>query len=234
MKRLFTYLTAAVFSVASFAQDIAFQLGDGTLIENGATVTTGVHLDDTGLLYKTDVALKNLTETDQGVFLTMKAVTGTSMICCYGGCVTAEAGKTVEKQGILYAGVIEDLQIEANAFMVMGYVTNTVELTAWTSTNPDAKITATVTFSNDPEVLSVESETVRKNTVVVKDNVLQYNFVSAGKRLIQLYDVAGQLAKSYAVTGESGIISLEGMSKGLYLYSVSGDGLTNCGKVLVK
>lgn len=233
MKRIFTFLTAALFGLANFAQDIAFQLGDGTLIENGATVVTKGHPDATGLQLGAGVYLKNLTDTDLGVFLTMKSVTGTNSICCYGGCVTINAGSSAEKQGLLSAGGVEDLLIDANTFMVMGYITNTVELTAWTAAKPDEKITATVTYTNDP-VLGVEHETVKKNAVFVKDNVLQYSFVNAENRQIKLFDVAGKLAKSYVVADESGSISLEGMTKGLYLYSVSVGGHTICGKVLVK
>ena len=114
-------------------------------------------------------------------------------------------------------------------------VTRTVEVTVWTDKNPDEKIVATVTYTNDPTLLAVENVEISASTVYAKDGVLYCNFADAANRQLQLFNVAGHLCKEIRLISEAESLSLEGLTKGLYIYRVIEAGKNaESGKFLVK
>ena len=112
--------------------------------------------------------------------------------------------------------------------------TCTIEITVWTDKKPEEKVSATVTFTNDP-ALSIENTEVVAPVIYAKDNVLYCNFADAANRQLQVFDVAGKLWKNVRLNSESETLPLEGRAKGLYIYRVMEAGKPAIsGKFLVK
>lgn len=254
MKKFFTLLAAILCGATSFAQSLQLETKDGMIIENGSTVTIKSEMIDVeGYWGQMDphIYLKNLTDSDQGVFAIMKVVEAKKVypqICGIGGCLPTSADKpvaTIETE-ILEASSAIDLQIHLQYYPMYypDYVnildTCTIELTVGVgkSDNPSEVITATITFTNDPEVLkaaSISNTSVTANKVRAEGNVLYCNFVDANARQLQVFDVAGQMKKNVRLNSESTSYSLEGMAKGIYLYRVvEGGKNVLSGKFLVK
>lgn len=240
MRKIFTLLAAMVCSFASFAQDIQLETKDGQVIENGSTVTIQGEMLDMMIYgqFESNLYVKNLTDKNQGVFAEMKAVTGDSQICWGGSCVPVQAGGShTTGMGVVSANSSTSLLIES-LVMTPGYmdavVTRTIEITVWTDKKPDEKVSATVTFTNDP-ALSIENTEMVAPIVYAKDNVLYCQFADAANRQLQVYDVAGKLWKNVRLTSESASLPLEGRTKGLYIYRVMEAGKpVVSGKFLVK
>ena len=238
MKKIFTLLAAMVCSFASFAQDIQLETKDGQVIENGSTVTIHGEMEDMMIWgqFNSNLHVRNLTEKNQGVYATMKVISGSSQICWGGSCVPVMAGNShTTGMGVVSANSSSSLLIETlvmDADFMNAIVTCTIEITVWTDKNPDEKISATVTYTNDP-VLGIENTEVASPVVYAKDNVLYCNAVANAQ--LQVYNVAGHLCKSIRLNSESEILSLEGMTKGVYIYRVLGAGKPAVsGKFLVK
>ena len=240
MRKIFTLLAAMVCSFASFAQDIQLETKDGQVIENGSTVTIQGEMLDMMIYgqFESNLYVKNLTDKNQGVFAEMKAVTGDSQICWGGSCVPVQAGGShTTGMGVVSANSSTSLLIES-LVMTPGYmdavVTRTIEITVWTDKKPNEKVSATVTFTNDP-ALSIENTEMVAPIVYAKDNVLYCQFADAANRQLQVYDVAGKLWKNVRLTSESASLPLEGRTKGLYIYRVMEAGKpVVSGKFLVK
>ena len=240
MRKIFTLLAAMVCSFASFAQDIQLETKDGQLIENGSTVTLHSEMVDMmvwGQL-NAEIYVRNLTEQKQGVIAEMKVVSGGDTQICWGGsCVGVAVGETYKTgMGLLDATISADLKIES---LITGdfkgtIATRTIEITVWTDKKPEEKVSATVTFTNDP-ALSIEEVKETSAKVYAKDNVLYCQFADAANRQLQVYNVAGNLCKDIRLTSESESLSLEGIAKGLYIYRVMEAGKkAESGKFLVK
>lgn len=240
MKRFFTLVAVAMCCAFVYAQDLTFQLRNGQTLENGAIVTVEGYLDETGMfeLYA-GIYLQNLRSDSTDVVVSMKALKGDSQICGLTTCKKLVEGQTEERQGKVAPKEPVDLEIGVDIMMDImmnpaALFTRTVEVSAWTVAEPDKKITAIVTFTNDPAVLGVE-KVASDARIYAKDNVFYYNFANAGVRELQLFDVAGQPCKSVRLESEQGSFSVEGMNKGLYLYRVTEKGVNlHSGKVLVK
>ena len=240
MRKIFTLLAAMVCSFASFAQDIQLETKDGQVIENGSTVTLHSEMVDMmvwGQL-NAEIYVRNLTEQKQGVIAEMKVVSGGDTQICWGGsCVGVAVGKNYTTGiGPLDATTSADLKIES---LITGdfkgvIATRTIEITVWTDKKPNEKVSATVTFTNDP-ALSIENTEMVAPIVYAKDNVLYCQFADAANRQLQVYDVAGKLWKNVRLTSESASLPLEGRTKGLYIYRVMEAGKpVVSGKFLVK
>ena len=240
MRKIFTFLAAMMCSFASFAQDIQLETKDGQVIANGSTVTVGSEMLDMSIWgqLNAEIYVRNLTEQKKGIIAEMKVVSGGDTQICWGGsCVTVAVGQSYTTGiGPLNAGTSADLKIES---LITGnfrdvVVTRTIEITVWTDKNPDAKVSATVTFTNDP-ALSIEEVKATPAKVYAKDNVLYCQFADAADRQLQVYNVAGNLCKDIRLTSESESLPLEGMAKGVYIYRVMEAGKkAESGKFLVK
>ena len=240
MRKFFTLLAAMACSFASFAQDIQLETKDGQVIENGSTVTIKGEMLDMMIYgqFESNLYVKNLTDKNQGVYAEMKAVTGDTQICWGGSCVPVQAGAShTTGMGLVNAGASTSLLIES-LIMTPGYmdaaVSRTIEITVWTDKKPEEKVSATVTFTNDP-TLSIENTEISSPIVYAKDNVLYCQFADAANRQLQVYDVAGKLWKNVRLTSENESLPLEGRTKGLYIYRVMEAGKpVVSGKFLVK
>ena len=238
MRKIFTLLAAMVCSFASFAQDIQLETKDGQVIENGSTVTIHGEMEDMMIWgqFNSNLHVRNLTDKKQGVYATMKVVSGTSQICWGGSCVPVMVGNShTTGMGVVDAESSSSLLIETlvmDADYMNAIVSCTIEITVWTDKNPDQKVSATVTYTNDP-ASGIESTEVNSPVVYAKDNVLYCN--AAANAQLQVYNVAGNLCKNIRMTSESESLSLEGLNKGIYIYRVLEAGKSAVsGKFLVK
>lgn len=240
MKKFFILLVVAMCCSFAYAQELAFQIRNGQTLEDGAVVTVEGYLDETGMfeLYA-GILLQNQQNDSTDVVVKMKALKGNSQICGLTNCTQLKEGETEERSGTLAPNELVDLAIGVDIMMDImmdpnALFTRTVEVSAWTKANPEQKITATVTFTNDPAVLGVET-VVSDARIYAKDNVFYYKFANAGVRELQLFDVAGKPCKSVRLASEQGSFSVEGMNKGFYLYRVTEKGARlQSGKVLVR
>ena len=240
MRKIFTILAAMMCSFASFAQDIQLETKDGQVIANGSTVTIKGEMVDMMVWgqFESNLYVRNLTDNKQGVYATMKAVSGDAQICWGGSCTpVAEGGSFTTGMGLVSASSSTSLLIET-LVMTPGFMdavlTRTIEITVWTDKDPNTKVSATVTFTNDP-ALSIEDVKATPAKVYAKDNVLYCQFADVANRQLQVYNVAGNLCKNIRLTSESESLSLEGMAKGVYIYRVMEAGKkTESGKFLVK
>ena len=239
MKKIFTLLAAMVCSFASFAQDIQLETKDGQVIENGSTVTIHGEMEDMMIMgqFNSNLYVRNLTDKKQGVYVKMKVLSGGSVqICWKPTCTIVAVGNEYETgMDVVDANSSASLQIET-LVMDPGFmdavITRTIEVTIWTDKNSDQKVSAIVTFTNDP-VLGIESAEVASPVVYAKDNVLYCN--AAANAQLQIYNVAGHLCKNIRLNSEAESLSLEGMTKGVYIYRVLGTGKPAVsGKFLVK
>ncbi|MBP3552215.1 MAG: T9SS type A sorting domain-containing protein [Bacteroidaceae bacterium] len=241
MRKVFTLLVAMACSFASFAQDIQLETKDGQVIENGSTLTVRSEMVDMMVWGQldADIYVRNLTEQKQGVIAEMKVVSGGDTQICWGnGCVIVPVGNSYTTgMGVVSASSSASLLVES-LVMTPGYmdavVTRTIEITVWTDKKPNEKVSATVTFTNDP-TLSIGNTEITSPIVYAKDNVLYCQFADAANRQLQVYDVAGKLWKNVRLTSENESLPLEGRTKGLYIYRVMEAGKpVVSGKFLVK
>ena len=238
MKKIFTLLAAMVCSFVTFAQDIQLETASGQVIANGSTVTVHGEMEDMMIWgqLNSNLCVRNLTDKKQGVFATMKVISGNSQICWGGSCVPVMEGNSYTTgMGVVDANSSTSLLIETlvmDADFMNAIVSCTIEITIWTDKNPDEKISATVTYTNDP-TLNIENTEVASPVVYAKDNVLYCN--AAANSQLQVFNVAGHLCKSIRLTSESESLSLEGLTKGIYIYRVLEAGKSAVsGKFLVK
>jgi len=234
MKKIFTLFVAAMCVSISFSQNLVFELLDGTVLENGADLLVAGHDVPENLELEAGLCVRNLTSKKTGLNVKTKAVSGSMQVCFGGTCTPLFEGSESEKKGIIDAEELVDLKIGVSTFMVTGYITRTVEVTAWLDSAVDEVITIRLTYTNDP-ALSIENTEMVAPIVYAKDNVLYCQFADAANRQLQVYDVAGKLWKNVRLTSESASLPLEGRTKGLYIYRVMEAGKpVVSGKFLVK
>lgn len=71
--------------------------------------------------------------------------------------------------------------------------------------------------------------------LIFANNQASYSFGQAAPRVLQLFSVDGKLALSKALAGSNGSVSLEGLSKGVYVYNVLENGKEQfSGKTVLK
>ena len=240
MRKIFTLFAAMVCSMTMFAQSLQLETKSGRVIANGSTVTVEgemIDLMQMGML-EANLYVRNLTETGVSVVAQMKSVSGESQFCFGGSCTPIPVGTiSAEKSDAVLANSAISLAIESVIMEPVAgkYFSRTIEVIAWVKGSPDDKVSAIVTFTNDPAAANIESTEVQAASVFAKGNVLYYSFANAADRQLQVFDVTGHIQKDIRLNSEAGSFSLEGMTKGLYIYRVAEAGKKIVsGKFLVK
>lgn len=240
MRKFFTLLAAMVCSFVSFAQDIQLETKDGQVIKNGSTVTVKGEMVDyiAWGQFDSHLYVRNLTDKKQGVFAHVKAIEGNGQICFGNGCIPLmmAGAEATSGMGVVDPQTATSLLIDCLIYgdYMNAVVTRTVKVSIWTDKKPEEKITATVTYTNDP-TLNIENTEVSAPVIYAKDGVLYCNFAESANRQLQLFNVAGHLCKNIRLTSEAESFSLEGLTKGLYIYRVIEAGKkADSGKFLVK
>lgn len=237
MKKIFTFFATALCSLALFSQTVQLETKDGQVIKNGEVVSVKADMDVDVMMLKPHLFVRNLTDKNIKASAQIKVISGNDISICYQACSIVPEGQTSpEKTDLVNANSAKDLQIESFMmdpdFLNKSY-SRTVEVSVWNTDVPTDKVTATVTYTYEPSL--IESTEVESASVYANGNVLYYSFADATDRQLQVFDVTGHLQKDIRLTSEAGGLSLEGMTKGLYIYRVAEAGKKIVsGKFLVK
>lgn len=244
MKKIFTLCMLAVLAVAQMsAQKVKitcdgkdYELnGNNVVINFTKTMPAGnkVILGDLNEPQITNISQEDLTI--DGILNTSKnAYNDVFEWCGFDNLCTAVVGGRAEKNGLKLApGASSDLQVH-------------------TKVTPGAYDTYTATiklFNNYDEVLGnlvlvynytdptagINGVTIETTHATVANNQFIYNFETAAERTISLFSADGKLAKRLNTTAQSGELSLNGLQKGAYIYTIAQQGQPIIsGKALVK
>lgn len=231
MKKIYIIAAAALMAAGAQAQKITFYDIDGKAIAADATVisnntTKWIDYGDNGVDYAFDPEIT--IEGDQKGTLTVTAQSDVQVsLCCGGACV---AGTSITKDAVeIEPGIKVPLQLE-----LQGYTnskdevvpTATVNVTAKYNGN-DASAVSIKVIMNDKggavAILEADGKYVR-----AINGGLAYDLAEATE--VAVYDMAGRAVLATELQG-SGILSTEGLQKGIYVYTV---GNRQGGKVIVK
>lgn len=249
MKKLFTSFLAVTAALAAWAEAPVL-LFRGQPVEAGKTYESGYVADifeDGGVVlmasYVQDAHLSLSGTKGAETVLEVKASESVQVCGITGQCV---AGTDVVKTGALGTNdviaesgndVTIDLRIDKLNDDYTGmedpatFVHNiTVEVTAYYSSSPNDKATATVLMRNVPESEISGIAAVGNDFTSVKlgyGNTLEYNAAQPTK--LDIYSTSGSLVMSRKIYS-TGSISLDSLHPGVYIYSANG----TAGKILVR
>lgn len=148
------------------------------------------------------------------------------------GC-TAVIGGRAEKTGLKLApSKSSALQVHTKVLTgAYGTYTATIKL----YNNYDEKLGILVLVYNYADPTGINGVTVETTHATVANNQFIYSFESAADRTISLFCTDGKLAKRITTKAKSGELSLNGLQKGAYIYTIAQEGQTIIsGKALVK
>lgn len=240
MKKLFTILTSLLCCTWSMAQSLSFTC-DGKTIENGSTFISDkaniIEIPGLGTQaqFFPEVCIKSNKEAN--VVVTLTAEDQPVQFCAFdNNCVIAHPGSSVTKTGALKAGVDTNLQIEYIPEFSLDASNFTADATieAYYEGDESSKISIKLIMSNDPAVTPVENVNSDKNTVSYDGETLYYAFNNNAAHTLNVYTTDGKLAMQTALNGQNGNVSLNILSKGIYVYQITGEAAPVYGKIIVK
>ena len=222
--RKFTFLAALAFVAGGANAQIEFVHND-EIVEDGATVViTELHaLSETYFQVKSDVMLKN-TGTEAVEYTlsvtTLKNSAALQFSCCgYGTCQFLEIGMPRTYSSTIGPGEEFDPQVDIqNPWNPADAVQATLR---YELTYGDVTKTVTAEVNYDPTV-SIDDVNAEKS-VFVAGNQVVYSFDAPAARQLNVYSVTGALVKQEALES-AGMVSLQALGKGIYLYEVVENG----------
>ena len=159
--------------------DIQLETKDGQVIKNGSKVSVNAEMVDMMIWgqVESNIYVRNLTGKSQGVYASVKTISGDAQICWGGSCVPLSEGAShTTGLGLVSANssaslLIESLVMESNYMSVP--VTRTVEVTVWTDSKPEEKYTAIVTYYYTPSYFDTNTRPVatRSNASILRSNL---------------------------------------------------------------
>ena len=159
--------------------DIQLETKDGQVIKNGSKVSVNAEMVDMMIWgqVESNIYVRNLTGKSQGVYASVKTISGDAQICWGGSCVPLSEGAShTTGLGLVSANssaslLIESLVMESNYMSVP--VTRIVEVTVWTDSKPDEKYTAIVTYYYTPSYFDTNTRPVatRSNASILRSNL---------------------------------------------------------------
>ena len=222
LMRKFTFLAAlALMAGGASAQSVDFVHNDEVLAD-GATVKVTELYNLSGDYYylNPEVNLRNTGEEAVDFTLAVSNLEGELLAFCgMGGCVAPMPGVPVEKSGTIHPNETIDLEVHTMAFWnpaEAGYSKVSYELTYG-----DVTKTVTAEVDYDPTV-SIDDVNAEKS-VFVAGNQVVYSFDAPAARQLNVYSVTGALVKQEALES-AGMVSLQALGKGIYLYEVVENG----------
>ena len=246
MKKIFTLCMLAVLAVAQLsAQKLKvtcegkdYELnGDSVVINFTKAMPMGnkVMLGDMMEPIITNISSETLT-IDGSLSTSKNAYNKVFQWCGFDDLCTNVTGGHAEKTGLkLEPGKSSALQVHAEVSTgAYGTYTATIKL----YNNYDEKLGILVLVYNyaDPASINgINGVTVETTHATVANNQFIYSFESAADRTISLFCADGKLAKRITTKAKSGELSLNGLQKGAYIYTIAQEGQTIIsGKALVK
>lgn len=219
-KLLLATLLAAGAMVPMAAQDLYFQTADGENL-NGTTFTyTEFQTFPQGSKTEVFIDPELFIYSESGGLVNIAVNSNVKIQLCTGGGM-CEEGTEVIKEGIeLEAGEPMNLRFDFSEIVedVENYTIPAIEavLTAYYVDDPDSEITLTVKMGGMEA--GVEAIASGLDGVNFNGNILSYDL--NGVSQLSVYSLSGKTVLNKTVAG-TGAVSLEGLSKGIYLYRVT-------------
>lgn len=237
MKKLTTLFAFMLSAMFVSAQDVVFT-NNGVVLEDGATVnadaledfewdeakaeTQGV--DANGNNYPNQLFLKNQTSEEQPIRLTITILSKENVksigICTLDQCSPIKKDEETREGKLLSEIDILNSMLKFDAYFTIGtpgYVKLKVVLYVGLTSR-----TLYVNLNYTPGGSGLHS-TQNDATLSTNGNNIIYKLVEAGQHTIDVYNITGSLVKSVEV-GQEGTLSLEGLSKGIYIYTAKTNG----------
>lgn len=243
MKKIFTLCMLAVLAVAQLsAQKLKvtceskdYELNGNSVVINFTKTTpmgNKVLLGDLNEPTMTNISQEPLTI--DGILSTSKnAYNDVFEWCGFDGLCTTVAGGHAEKNGLqLEPGKSSALQVHTKVSTgAYGTYTATIKL----FNNYDEVLGFLVLNYNYVDPTGINGVMVETTHATVANNQFIYSFESAADRTISLFCADGKLAKRITTKAKSGELSLNGLQKGAYIYTIAQEGQAIIsGKALVK
>lgn len=242
MKKLTTLFAFMLSAMFVSAQDVVIT-NNGIILEDKAVVEVEAYeiideepewnsaaaftygVDPNGNILPNQLYLKNQTSIDQPVNLTITVlskenVTGLG-VCTLNSCMGIPTTVFTKQGTISGSGESPEnnmLNLDAHfTFGTPGYVKFQVDLQVGLTQR-----TLFVNMNYTPGGSGVHS-TLNDAELSMNGNNIIYKLAEAGQHTIDVYNVTGSLVKSVEV-GQEGTLSLEGLSKGIYIYTAKTNG----------
>lgn len=245
MKKIFTLCMLAVLAVAQLsAQKLKvtcegkdYELnGDSVFIRFTKTMPMGNKVLLGDLMEPTITNISSDTLTIDGILkASTNAYNGVFQWCGFNDLCTTVTGGHAEKTGLkLEPGKSSALQVHAEV-STGAYGTYTANIQLKNNEELLGNLVLIYNYVNPADHTGINGVTIEPTHVTVTNNQLVYSFESAADRTISLFCADGKLAKRITTKAKSGELSLNGLQKGAYIYTIAQEGQTIIsGKALVK
>ena len=240
MKKIFTLAAALVCSIMANAQTLTFK-HDGNVIPDGGEIVVDTYdadMLDVGILQLTPHIKLNGTEAaskDNPVSVKLEHLEGTeAVICAFGACLPYQKVviASTESSSAFPSNTDIDLDIHSE-WCFEPITTSKCKVSAWYGKDESKAISITLIMSNDPDVTAGIDHVTADGTIALNGRTLNYSFPSAAAHTFEMYTMDGKKANSVVLNG-NGAVSLDGLAKGMYIYTIKNGKETVSGKVVLK
>ena len=242
MKKIFTIAAALVCSIMANAQTLTFK-HDGNVIPNGGELVVSTYSEELmeyGILQLTPHIKLNGTESaasDNVVTVKVEHLEGlTAELCAFGDCrAVPEKGfvsKTTNNPSYFSANTDVDIDLHS-AWSNDPIATSKCKVSAWYGDDESKAISFILYMSNDPEVVAGIDHVTADGTIALNGRTLNYSFPTVAAHTFEMYTMDGKKANSVVLNG-NGAVSLDGLAKGMYIYTIKNGKETVSGKVVLK
>ena len=244
MKKIFTIAAALVCSIMANAQTLTFK-HDGNVIPNGGEIVVSTYdetMMEVGILQFTPHIKLNGTEAaskDNPVPVQVEHLDGETLeLCAFGAClpykqVVSATATTADMGTGLPANTDTDIQLHSSWIMDKTIATSKCKVSAWYGDDASKAISFILYMSNDPEVVAGIDHVTADGTIALNGRTLNYSFPTAAAHTFEMYTMDGKKANSVVLNG-NGAVSLDGLAKGMYIYTIKNGKETVSGKVVLK
>lgn len=133
----------------------------------------------------------------------------------------------------LPANTDTDIQLHSSWIMDKTIATSKCKVSAWYGDDASKAISFILYMSNDPEVVAGIDHVTADGTIALNGRTLNYSFPTAAAHTFEMYTMDGKKANSVVLNG-NGAVSLDGLAKGMYIYTIKNGKETVSGKVVLK
>lgn len=235
MRKLTTLFAFMLCVMFVSAQDVVFT-NNGIVLEDEATINIDAFVDDEyqdakavtdgkdffNEILPNQISLKNQSSTEQILRVTTTVLSQENVKalgwCMIPSCEPILNGKLTKEKVTLNNGGETALALDAEFYYgTPGYVNFKVVVMSGIQTLRTLYVN--LNYMKGSGVHSTQNDAV----LSMNGNDIVYKLAEAGQHTIDVYNVTGSLVKSEEV-GQEGTLSLEGLSKGIYIYTAKTNG----------
>ena len=241
MKKIFTIAAALVCSIMANAQTLTFK-HDGNVIPNGGEIVVSTYdetMMEVGILQFTPHIKLNGTEAaskDNPVTVQVEHLDGEECeLCAFGACQPPKkvVSASANSADMFPANTDIDIQLHSSPLMDKTIATSKCKVSAWYGDDESKAISFILYMSNDPEVVAGIDHVTADGNIALNGRKLNYSFPTAAAHTFEMYTMDGKKANSVVLNG-NGAVSLDGLAKGMYIYTIKNGKETVSGKVVLK